>query len=283
MGRPHRVGEPVSGLAAPGDGYVHGYSGREHQRLLDQASSLAELLHWDTVYPEGSAVLEAGCGVGAQTVTIAPASPRARFLSVDLSADSLRAAKARIDRAGIGNVAFLQADIFDLPFRPHSFDHVFVCFVLEHLRDPLDALVRLRKLLKPGGSITAIEGDHGSTYFHPDSAAAQRTIQCLVDLQARMGGDALIGRRLYPLLSEASFKAITVSPRMVYVDASRPQLVEGFTRNTFNAMVKGVSEAAIAGGPIDEATWEQGIRDLDRTAEPDGVFCYSFFKAVATT
>ncbi len=261
---------------------MHGYSGRENQRLLDQASSLAELLHWDTVYPEGSEVLEAGCGVGAQTVTIAPASPRARFLSVDLSADSLRAAKARIDRAGIANVAFLQADIFDLPFRPHSVDHVFVCFVLEHLRDPLDALARLRKLLKPGGSITAIEGDHGSTYFHPDSAAAQRTIRCLVDLQASMGGDALIGRRLYPLLAEAGFKAITVSPRMVYVDASRPQLVEGFTSNTFNAMVKGVREAAIAGGLIDEAAWEQGIRDLDRTTEPDGVFCYTFFKAVAT-
>ncbi|MGZ8331212.1 MAG: hypothetical protein ACXWVA_09375 [Rhodoplanes sp.] len=44
-------------------------------------------------------------------------------------------------------------------------------------------------------------------------------------------------------------------------------------------MVKGVREAAIAGGLIDEAAWEQGI---DRTTEPDGVFCYTFFKAVAT-
>lgn len=83
MGGPHRVGQSMSDVAAAGNGYVHGYSGRESQRLLDQASTLAELLHWDTVYPEGSAVLEAGCGVGAQTVTIAPASPRARFLSVE--------------------------------------------------------------------------------------------------------------------------------------------------------------------------------------------------------
>jgi hypothetical protein len=48
-------------------------------------------------------------------------------------------------------------------------------------------------------------------------------------------------------------------------------------------MVKGVRAAAIAGSLIDAAAWEQGIRDLDRTAEPDGVFCYTFFKAVATT
>jgi hypothetical protein len=159
---------------------------------------------------------------------------------------------------------------------------VFVCFVLEHLRDPVGALVRLKRLLKQGGTVTAIEGDHGSAYFYPDSADARRAIQCLVDIQAGMGGDALIGRRLYPLLVEAGFKAVAVSPRMVYVDASRPQLVDGFTRKTFNAMVEGVRNDAIARGLIDPDTWERGIRDLHRTTEPDGVFCYTFFKAVAT-
>ena len=59
--------------------YVHGYSNREGARLLDQASTLAELLHGDTRYPAGSSVLEAGCGVGAQTVILARNSPEARF------------------------------------------------------------------------------------------------------------------------------------------------------------------------------------------------------------
>lgn len=271
----------MSGAAARA-GYVHGYSGRENQRLLDQASSLADLLHRDTVFPAGSSVLEAGCGVGAQTVTIAGNNPKARILSVDVAASSLAAAKNRVARAGIENVAFLQADIFNLPFPERSFDHVFVCFVLEHLNDPLSALAPLKRLLRGGGTITVIEGDHGSAYFHPDSAAAQRAIQCLVDLQARTGGDALIGRRLYPLLGAAGFKNVVVSPRMVYVDASRPQLVDGFTRKTFNAMVEGVRDEALAHGLVDDTAWEQGIRDLHRTTEPDGVFCYTFFKAVAT-
>jgi len=262
--------------------YVHGYSSREARRLVDQASSLAELLHWDTVYPAGSMVLEAGCGVGAQTITIARNSPQARFLSVDLSAESLAAAKESIAGAGISNVEFLQADIFKLPLGEQSFEHVFVCFVLEHLRDPLGALAHLKRVLKPGGSMTVIEGDHGSAYYHPQSAYAQRAIQCLIDAQAQMGGDARIGRRLYPLLTDAGFKGVAVSPRMVYVDASRPHLVEGFTRNTFNAMVEGVRDEALARGLIDLESWERGIRDLHRTTEPDGVFCYTFFKAVAT-
>ena len=42
--------------------YVHGYDRRENLRLQDQASTLVELLHADTVYPAGNRILEAGCG-----------------------------------------------------------------------------------------------------------------------------------------------------------------------------------------------------------------------------
>jgi SAM-dependent methyltransferase len=260
--------------------YVHGYDRRENSRLNDQAGTLVDLLHHDTAYPAGSSVLEAGCGVGAQTVTLARRSPDARITSVDLSADSIAEAKGRVARAGVTNVEFRQADIFDLPFAPESFDHVFVCFVLEHLSRPADALAALKGLLRPGGTITVIEGDHGSTYFHPDSAAAHEAIQCQVALQRAAGGDALIGRRLYPLVVDAGFEAVRVDPRMVYVDASRPELVDGFTRKTFTAMIEGTREWAIAAGLIEPERFDEGVRDLYRTTEPDGAFCYTFFKAV---
>ena len=261
--------------------YVHGYHSRENDRLQDQAGALADLLHSDTAYPAGSSVLEVGCGVGAQTITLAQRSPGARFTSIDVSADSLAEAMRRINRAGLTNVEFRQADIFALPFNPESFDHVFVCFLLEHLSRPVEALSILRRLLRPGGTITVIEGDHGSTYFHPDSAAAHAAIQCLVTLQREAGGNALIGRQLYPLLAEACFDAVRVSPRMVYVDSSRPDLVDGFTRKTFTAMIEGIRESAIAAGLIDPGRFDAGVQDLYRTTEADGVFCYTFFKGVA--
>ena len=260
--------------------YVHGYDPRENERLQDQAGTLVELLHSDTSYPPGSEVLEAGCGVGAQTVTLAQRSPSARFTSVDISANSLAEAKRTTDAAGLTNVRFEQADIFSLPFAPESFDHVFVCFVLEHLSQPVEALVILNKLLRPGGTITVIEGDHGSTYFHPDSSAAHVAIRCLIELQRLAGGNALIGRRLYPLMVESGLEAVHVSPRMVYVDSSRPGLVDGFTRKTFTAMIEGVRESAIKAGLTDPETFDAAVRDLHRTAEADGVFCYTFFKGV---
>lgn len=261
--------------------YVHGYDQRENIRLQDQASTLVELLHVDTHYLAGSRVLEAGCGVGAQTITLARNSPNARITSLDISETSVMQARDRLWEAGLTQVRFLSGDIFQLPFESESFDHIFVCFVLEHIPRPVAAMDCLKTLLVPGGTITVIEGDHGSTYFYPDSIAAHKAIQCQVELQRRAGGNADIGRALYPLVDAAGFYDIQVSPRMVYVDASKPHLIEGFTVNTFTAMIEGVRTDAIQAGLIAEVDFDAGIRDLYRTTEPDGIFCYTFFKATA--
>src|ERR1017187_2414956 len=259
--------------------YVHGYDPRENTRLQDQASTLVELLHSDTSYPARSHVLEAGCGVGAQTITLARNSPEALITSVDISETSVAEARRKVMAAGLTNVQFEQADIFNLPHGTDSFDHIFVCFVLEHLSRPVEALHKLKSHLKPGGTITVIEGDHGSAYFHPDSEAARQAIQCQVELQRRAGGNAMVGRELYPLLRRAGFDSIHVSPRMVYVDSSRPELVEGFTKKTFTAMIEGVRQSAIVAGMVKPDVFEKGVRDLYQTAGADGVFFITFFKA----
>jgi SAM-dependent methyltransferase len=262
-------------------GYVHGYLAGEVVRLDDQASALRDLLHRGTAYPAGSSVLEVGCGVGAQTITLARRSPEARFTAIDVASDSLAVARRRADSAGVSNVEFRHADLYSLAGDTATFDHVFVCFVLEHLDDPADALRLVRGLLKPAGSITVIEGDHGSAFFAPDSADARATIESLVELQRRAGGDAMIGRRLYPLLTAAGYASVSVSPLFVYADQSRPDLADAFTLRTFTAMIEGVREATVAAGLLTASAFDAGIADLYRTAAADGVFCYTFFKAVA--
>jgi SAM-dependent methyltransferase len=262
-----------------GAGYVHGYSADESVRLGDQADTLAELLHGGTTYPAGSHVLEVGCGVGAQTGHLLASGPGMRLVAFDRSMDSVRQARAAVrDGPAVG---WLRADLFGLPFADAVFDHVFVCFVLEHLTRPVEALSRLRRVLRPGGTLTVIEGDHGSAYFHPASTYADDAIACQVRLQAAAGGDALIGRRLYPLVADAGYRDVVVRPRVVYSDRSRPDLVDGFTRRTFTAMIAGVRDEAVDAGLMSAADFDQGVADLRRTAEDDGTFSYTFFKAVA--
>ncbi|MGP3927957.1 methyltransferase domain-containing protein [Streptomyces sp. 8N616] len=263
-------------------GYVHGYSEQETRRLADQADTLAALLHAGTAFPAGSRVLEIGCGVGAQTVHLAAASPGARIVAVDRSDASLAQARAHVAAHATGaDVEWCRADLFDLPFPDAEFDHVFVCFVLEHLRDPRRALAGVRRVLRPGGTITVIEGDHGSAVFHPDSAHARAAIDCQIRLQTAVGGNPLIGRQLQPLLTDAGYDEVMVHPRTVYADGTRPALAEGFTRDTFIAMIESVQDDALAAGLTTAADWQRGIADLRRTADDGGTFHYTFFKARA--
>lgn len=68
---------------------------------------------------------------------------------------------------------------------------------------------------------------------------------------------------------------------MVYVDSSRPDLVEGFSKNTFTAMVEGVREKALKLDLINEEAWNEGIRGLYRATEEGGTFLYTFFRGTA--
>src|SRR5215471_13665523 len=166
--------------------YVHGYSGREAQRLRDQADALSALLYEGIGYARGHRVLEAGCVTGAQTVNLAACSPEAEIVAMDVSAESIRQARRRVEALRYGNVRFEVGDLYHLPFEEASFDDVFLCFVLEHLPAPERALAALRQVLKAGGTITAIEGDHGSWYCLPQTERAQRTVECLIEIQARL-------------------------------------------------------------------------------------------------
>ena len=132
--------------------YVHGYDERESVRLQDQARSVVDLFHGDTRYPEGSSILEAGCGTGAQTVTLARNSPGARFTSIDLSKISLEEARNRVAAAGVTNVQFRQEDIFALPSWAESFRIVWQVRTLRRIYYALPFLaVAVVGLLTLGG------------------------------------------------------------------------------------------------------------------------------------
>jgi len=258
--------------------YVHGYTDLERNRLYDQSAILEDLLHDDTTYDPGARVLEVGCGVGAQTRIVARRNPQTQFTCIDVSEPSLREAERMARDAGLANAVFEQADVRQYRTSAGLFDHALFCFVLEHVPEPQEVLRHVYKLVRAGGSVTAIEGDHGSTFFHPPSAKAWRTIQCLVDLQAATGADALIGRRLFPLFQEVGLTEIRVSPRAVYADPSRPEWVQGFTERTYIAMIEGARERALEANLISDLEWDEGIRDLRQSIQ--GTFCYTFFKAV---
>jgi SAM-dependent methyltransferase len=262
--------------------YVHGYSQRETQRLKEQSRILERLLHDGVHYPANAQVLEAGCGVGAQSVILAKQSPDAQFISIDISPESLERAEAAVRSQGFSNFTFQQADILNLPFEDKHFDFIFVCFVLEHLDNPDGALLELKRVLKPGGEITVIEGDHGSCFWHPETEASLKVWECMIRAQAVHGHDANIGRRIYPLLHKAGLDVLASEPKWVYGDGAHSRLLDGMVNQIIVPMVQTAKARSLEAGWVDEAAWAQGIRELEASGDPpEGTFFYTWFKAVA--
>jgi ubiquinone/menaquinone biosynthesis C-methylase UbiE len=263
--------------------YIHGYSERERLRLVEQSGILEKILHEDTHYEPFTSILEAGCGVGAQTVILAKRNPDCFITSVDISKESIEKAKRTIENENIQNVKFFEGDIMNLAFSDASFDHIFLCFVLEHLDQPQEALINLKRLLKPGGTLTVIEGNHDACIWHPHTDASAKTWSAMIAVQQLLGHDPNIGLRLYPLLAHAGFKVEWVEPRWVYTDNNDTKLMDGVLNKIIVPMAKTARERALSLKLIDPATWEQGIADLERVAfPPDGTFFYTWFKAMGS-
>jgi SAM-dependent methyltransferase len=261
--------------------YVHGYSDRETQRLFEQSLILEDLLHEGTHFPSGSRVLEVGCGVGAQTSILARRNPGIHLTSIDISAESVKKATQMVTESGLKNVSVKQADFFDHGFEGASFDHIFICFVLEHLESPSKALQIAKGLLADRGTLTVIEGDHGSGFWTPESIPSRLAWKGLIDSQAKLGHDPNIGRNLYPLLVEAGFDPEYVEPRPVYADWSDPVLLDGVVNKIIVPMVFSAQRQVLEEKLVDQANWEKGLNDLkDISSNRKGTFFYSWFKSL---
>jgi cyclopropane fatty-acyl-phospholipid synthase-like methyltransferase len=95
--------------------------------------------------PEGSSVLELGCGPGTDAQELAATR---RYVGVDLSRVQLSIARQRAPHA-----TFIVGDVTSMAFRPASFDGVVAFYVFNHV--PLDEVAptfaRIFAWLRPGG------------------------------------------------------------------------------------------------------------------------------------
>jgi SAM-dependent methyltransferase len=263
------------------DSYVHGYSAAEQTRLSHQAGILADFIHANSAFTPYSRILEPGCGTGEQTLKLAARNPATTVIAIDRSEESLQIAARRIAARGLGNVALRAGDICALPFQDGELDGAFVCFLLEHLRSPGQALREIRRVLKERATVHVFEGDNGSAHGWPDDPAIARLVEAVSRQHRLQGGDPCIGRGLYPVLADAGFPNIPVEPCVAYADGSRPRWTAEFTRATFIEMMKGQRDATLQRGLLSQSEWVDGMDALERTTAADGSFCYTFFRATA--
>jgi ubiquinone/menaquinone biosynthesis C-methylase UbiE len=226
----------------------------------------------------GMRVLDLGCGPGSITLGLAEAVAPGEVVGVDFQPAQVAQAQALSAARGVMNVRFEVADVYRLPFPDGSFDAVFAHAVLMHLREPVRALVEVRRVLRPGGIVGVRDSDWGGRIHAPATRLLEQWYALTVRVRQLNGGDPFMGRHHRRLLLEAGFARAeaTVS---VWSDGT-PEKTR--RRASFlKAQLQGFAPTALSEGWMDQTTVEAVAAEFDAWAErPDALYVETLCEAI---
>jgi SAM-dependent methyltransferase len=173
------------------------YLSHESRKAADTCGYFLPSLRSDSI------ILDAGCGPGTVSSSLATLIPAGQIIGVDAVETAVNKARAQPNLPS--NCTFEVADVTALPYKDNHFDVVYTSQVLAHVPEAVEAIVELRRVCKPGGFVALREGDLPATIIHPPIQALEQwqAIKIDVGLQSRCHPSA--GRMLLGWALKAGF------------------------------------------------------------------------------
>ena len=153
---------------------------------------------------KGARVLDVGCGPGSITVGLARhVGPTGSVTAIDVVDGIVQQAAAAVRAAGLENTSCEVCSVNELPYAPGSFDVVYAHQTLQHLSDPVGALLEMRRVVRPGGIIAVRDADYSSMLGQPASPAIDEWRAVYRQVCMRNGAEPDAGRHLVSWLLAA--------------------------------------------------------------------------------
>lgn len=163
------------------------------------------------VLEPGASLLDVGCGPGTITLDLAARVASGRVVGLDASAEVIAQAEARRIEAGVDHVAFVVGDVYRLGFDDQRFDVVHAHQVLQHLTDPVAALVEVRRVLRDGGRLAVRDSDYAAFAWAPADPRLDRWNELYHQVARRNGAEPDAGRYLLGWVQRAGFRDVVAS------------------------------------------------------------------------
>ena len=155
----------------------------------------------------GMQILDVGCGPGTITVDLARRVAPGRVIGIDRSPNVLAQASALANRQDV-SIELRVGDAYALDFQDASFDIVHAHQLLQHLSDPVRALVEMRRMLRPSGLLAARDGDYACFAWSPADPLLTRWLDMYRAVARRNAGEPDAGRFLKKWALDAGFRHV---------------------------------------------------------------------------
>lgn len=264
------------------EGYIHGFTKEEQDRLFKQARIHESIIFSQVDFSGCQNILEVGSGVGAQTQILLERNPHATIQCVDASpAQVARAKEALQGPIAESRVKIQQGDALHLPFEENTFDGAFLCWILEHVPEPIEILEEVRRVLKPGGVIYCNEVLNATFYLHPYSPATLKYWFEFNDYQWSLKGDPFVGGKLANYLMQAEYQNVTTKVLTHQYDNRMPKKRAAFLDYWSELLLSGAPDLMRA-GRLEQETVNAMTQELKALKkDPNSVIFYSWILARA--
>jgi 2-polyprenyl-3-methyl-5-hydroxy-6-metoxy-1,4-benzoquinol methylase len=186
--------------------YALGHSEQELQRLSRQGrvfEPFTRQLFEDAGISRGMRVLDIGCGSGDVAFLAADLlGPRGEVVSVDRERTAVDWAKVRAHSRGTTNVNFVEGDPAEMEF-DQQFDAIVGRLVLMYYPDPVDAIRKLMRHVRPEGLIVFQEVDLANARSLPAAPLYERSLTWIKQTLSGTGARIQLGLELYPVFLSA--------------------------------------------------------------------------------
>lgn len=277
-------GKPAAGAEGPAEhGYLHGFTRQEQDRLKRQARFLEHRIHDRLPFWKARRLLEVGCGVGAQTEILLRHFPELHVTGIDASEYNLARARESLAELSWARERYeLGVENAErLSFGAETFDSAFLCWVLEHVGDPMRVLSEVRRVLRTGSPVVVTEVQNATFFIDPYSPHTMAYWMAFNDHQLELGGDPFVGAKLGNMLLALGYQDITTKVRNIHLDNRAPGERAEFLDYWSELLLSG-APGLVEAGKVASQTVEGMTEELDRVAhDPNAVFFYSFIQARA--
>ncbi len=263
--------------------YIHGYLETEQERLREQALVIERPIYDFIDFSNVQELLEIGSGVGSQTEVLLRRFPHLNITGVEYEVRQIKKAKENMAKLGYSEpkVTFIQQDAKHLEL-DRKYDGAFICWVLEHISQPIDVLKSMKPFLKSGATVSITEVFNATFYTYPSIQAIMNYWEIYNTYQVAIGGDPQVGARLGDLLEEAGYKAIHLRSGGFHLDSRDAQEKQTVFTYWKNLMSSG-APALLAEGLITNKEVIAMQEAMDKLRDtPEAVFYYRFIQATAT-